>query len=576
MRLLDLQNCDLDSGKLTLIDTQGKRAPRYAILSHRWQSEEVLFTDIERGMSVERHGIEKVKGAVRQALRDGYDYLWIDSCCIDKSSSAELSEAINSMFRWYEESKVCYAFLSDVESAGGLASSEWFTRGWTLQELLASQTVHFYTKDWTLIGNKVSLQDQLSSITGISKDVLALPELMFNTSIARRMSWASGRETTRPEDMAYCLLGLFAINMPLLYGEGKRAFIRLQEEIIKAEDDFSIFAWKIDVPFGQTHRTHGLLAEDPSVFRDSGNIVPYSEDNEPFAMTNKGLSISLEVTARSKAILPCVSTTHTGDRHKRLAIAIEKIPGSANRYNRVKLTDISACTVTGVRRSMYFPQRSRTIAHLPAPYHTFRLYLWEVGVEVTPLRHAFSREPEESPWTAADKTQQKPNSAQYRELHRLLWDGRVTNTIRLSKKDTDLWLVININIQIPKGVKSHNFFDYVIGIMPNGELGHCLQPYDLIKGSLVDLLDRPTWNGMKERVSKSLENSFVSADRPYTFDIQVSRSSSSALLNRSAKRSISKRIVVTLSEESDRSQYENLFVDPSTKLFDLTIRDGDT
>lgn len=176
---------------------------------------------------------------------------------------------------------MCYVFLSNVALAGGLAACEWFKRCWTLQQLLASQTVHFFTKDWSIIGNKVSLQEQLSSITGISKYVLALLELMFNTSIARQMPWASGGGTTRPKDMAYSLLGLFAINMPLLYGEGKRASIRLQEEIIKAEDDFSIFAWKIDVPFDRLIERMGCLPKIRQSFEIVGTSCRIQRTRNP-------------------------------------------------------------------------------------------------------------------------------------------------------------------------------------------------------------------------------------------------------------------------------------------------------
>ncbi|KAH7364549.1 hypothetical protein BKA65DRAFT_371585, partial [Rhexocercosporidium sp. MPI-PUGE-AT-0058] len=173
-----------------------------------------------------------------QALSDGWEWVWIDSCCIDKTSSAELSEAINSMFRWYREAQVCYAYLSDVpggsdwetrqQSNSAFRKSQWFTRGWTLQELLAPEMVVFFDADWEDIGTKNSMQALLSSITGIDnfKDYAL-------ACIAKKMSWASNRETTREEDKAYCLMGLFAVNMPPLYGEGMAAFYRLQIEILK-------------------------------------------------------------------------------------------------------------------------------------------------------------------------------------------------------------------------------------------------------------------------------------------------------------------------------------------------------
>ena len=163
-----------------------------------------------------------------------------DLCCIDKTSSAELSEAINSMYRWYQESGVCYAYLADVPP-NAFSKSRWFTRGWTLQELIAPSTVIFLDQKWQEIGTKSSLQRVISEITGIPTDILLGGDLE-DASIAQRMSWASKRETTRVEDAAYCLMGIFSIHMPMLYGEGERAFIRLQEEIMRVSDDHSLFA----------------------------------------------------------------------------------------------------------------------------------------------------------------------------------------------------------------------------------------------------------------------------------------------------------------------------------------------
>jgi hypothetical protein len=198
---------------------------------------------------------------------------------IDKSSSAELSEAINSMFSWYQKSKVCYAYLNDVDShhAFGMAynhdmcvaklgRSRWFTRGWTLQELLAPDRVCFFARDWRPIGTKLHLYLAIEEITSISSEaLLGRPLSSFN--VAERMSWASKRETTREEDMAYSLLGIFNIHMPLLYGEGTQAFRRLQEQIIENILDYTIFAWNIsEFEFDWAPKL-ALLAKRPSAFR---------------------------------------------------------------------------------------------------------------------------------------------------------------------------------------------------------------------------------------------------------------------------------------------------------------------
>ncbi len=199
----------------------------------------------------------KVRRACAIARVNGHRYIWIDSCCIDKTSSAELSAAINSMYRWYRRSSVCYAFLSDVPSHGALSDrhwtpgyyqgrfqrSRWFSRGWTLQELIAPRVVVFLNEDWQFIGTKASHAHLVERATGIDVLVLTGEMELREVSVARRLSWASLRLTTVVEDGAYSLLGIFDINMPTLYGEGLRAFVRLQEEIIKRNPDQSLFAW---------------------------------------------------------------------------------------------------------------------------------------------------------------------------------------------------------------------------------------------------------------------------------------------------------------------------------------------
>ena len=208
--------------------------------------------DIDSGLS------DKVRRACKAARADGFRHLWIDSCCIDKTSSSELSESINSMFAWYRDAEVCYTFLVDVPTApftvlnskdSAFRSSVWFTRGWTLQELIAPHQLVFLSQTWEPLGTKASLAALVEEITGIPMSVLTgggrgtAHRSLDECSVAQRMSWAANRKTTKEEDQAYSLLGIFDIQMSPLYGEGKRAFRRLQEEIIRRIPDQTIFAW---------------------------------------------------------------------------------------------------------------------------------------------------------------------------------------------------------------------------------------------------------------------------------------------------------------------------------------------
>ncbi|EXJ58487.1 hypothetical protein A1O7_05913 [Cladophialophora yegresii CBS 114405] len=262
--------------------------PDYAILSHTWEKEEVLFQDLFTGNHRWKRGWDKVRNCCKVAARDGWDWIWIDTCCIDKSSSVELSEAINSMFRWYAEACVCYAYLSGPSSQR-FAYRKWWTRGWTLQELLAPKHVVFLDEAWNVLGTRTSLGDEIARACGITGDDIH-DFKMNRASIARRMHWASERETTRLEDEAYCLLGIFGVHMPLLYGEGKAAFRRLQSEIMKVSDDESIFAW--------THLEDGkdcesLLAPEVRCFSKSQYYRPRPNHalRPVFEVTKRGVSM---------------------------------------------------------------------------------------------------------------------------------------------------------------------------------------------------------------------------------------------------------------------------------------------
>ena len=326
----------------------------YAILSHRWTEQEVDYNEVvklakmgeeERSEIRQRDGYRKILRSCEQAKKDEYKWLWVDTCCIDKRSSAELSEAINSMYRWYENSRICYAYLHDVHNssfpiAGDYARypklggwPEWFSRGWTLQEMIASRDIQFFNRDWHPIGDKRTLAPTLKDITRVPQHILQDGLSSNRPCVAQIMSWAANRTTTRVEDRAYSLMGLLDVNMPMLYGEGKKAFHRLQLEIIRTSNDQSIFAWGCDERLHA--RTGSILADEPTFFRDCDKmelmnqdefieslrcnipeeVLPSIEDDRfgTFPITNRGIQIWLFLCPRVgsdlvfQALLPCHS-----------------------------------------------------------------------------------------------------------------------------------------------------------------------------------------------------------------------------------------------------------------------------
>ena len=248
MRLLHIAS----DGKLRWAEEYigNEKVPDYAILSHTWGEQEVIFDNLKNLNIAEdigarsKAGWDKIRFCAQQTERDGLNHFWVDTCCIDKSNSQELQETINSMFRWYQNAKKCYVYLSDVKRntcdadsdsyqrwMPAFRESRWFTRGWTLQELLAPKSVEFFSKEGERLGDKQSLRDTIHEITGIPIEALqGRPISEFG--VAERFSWAANRQTTREEDEVYCLLGIFGINLPLIYGEQRlSAMKRLLNEL---------------------------------------------------------------------------------------------------------------------------------------------------------------------------------------------------------------------------------------------------------------------------------------------------------------------------------------------------------
>ncbi|KAI0327191.1 HET-domain-containing protein [Cubamyces sp. BRFM 1775] len=289
MWLLDTQTMELRGFHSPPKTSEGRG--EYAILSHVWSAEgEQSFQDVwmltadratnrDSPMSdIDTSPIwddERLSAKLRHccaiARRFGYRFVWVDSCCIDKTSSAELSEAINSMYEWYAGADLCFAFLEDVDDdvnprreGSAFRRSRWFTRGWTLQELVAPSEVVFLSRRWSILGSKSSLCDVIEEITGIDSHILLHLRPLSSVSVAQRMSWASRRTTTRVEDEAYSLLGIFGLHMPTIYGEGRYAFRRLQEEIVQRIPDQTLFVWGRSLLWLQQE-------DDPCISLDSLN-----------------------------------------------------------------------------------------------------------------------------------------------------------------------------------------------------------------------------------------------------------------------------------------------------------------
>lgn len=241
----------LPSGGFELVSVSSDNPPPYAILSHTWEEDqEVTYDELVVGVGKDKTGYAKILFCSERAAADGLECCWVDTCCINKSTNDELSTAINSMYRWYQRASKCYVYLSDVSVSdeigdaeafpitwqAALCRSRWFTRGWTLQELLAPASVDFFCKQGKRLGSRVSLEQEIHEITRIPIAALR-GQPLCEFSIEERMGWVAGRSTLFNEDKVYCLLGIFGVFLPLIYGEGEAyAMLRLKEEIQKRQE----------------------------------------------------------------------------------------------------------------------------------------------------------------------------------------------------------------------------------------------------------------------------------------------------------------------------------------------------
>ncbi|KAF2211531.1 hypothetical protein CERZMDRAFT_43090 [Cercospora zeae-maydis SCOH1-5] len=325
----------LNTTTLTFQEFFNERTPPYCILSHRWAAEEVSYADFIAGKKVDHAGYTKVLQACRFAKSQSHAWIWIDTVCIDKTSSAELTEAINSMYHYYADSRICFAYLRDVsphlapqQINKALESSEWFQRGWTLQELLAPKEVLFLDDSWEAIGTKAQLSAVVRRATGIPEWYLHRPDQIPFASVAARMAWTAHRQTTRSEDVAYSLLGLFNVNSKYVPSNSEprlqhlsissKRYALLQLEIAKSTDDESIFAWT-----SPSNQPCGMFAPWPSVFAGFANVKPLPldpEDRIPWQWTHKGLELHLssplDMSSTMRMGNAAFDHTKTGDMHK--------------------------------------------------------------------------------------------------------------------------------------------------------------------------------------------------------------------------------------------------------------------
>lgn len=359
----------------------------YAILSHTWnEGQEVTFADF-RGNTCNKDstGYKKILESCRLARerKPPLQYCWVDTCCIDKSSSAELTEAINSMYAWYQGAAVCFAYLEDIapetwpegygmtlesreDAKNRLQQCRWLYRGWTLQELIAPQCVELYDAAWAIFGTKYELSYVLSMATKIPELLLTGYMEAQRYSTCARMCWAANRQTTRVEDTAYCLMGLFGINMPLLYGEGTKAFRRLQEEIIKQYHDPTLFLWEASDPREMKYR--GLLARSPSEFPPAlcSFTTPSSatrRNTSEINISNTGVKLKTRLIKDDLYILD-LDCGHdgpeVGDEQFRLGVFLEL--STQHGFVRARPSEHYRCHVANWGQVQQLPKRLITVA----------------------------------------------------------------------------------------------------------------------------------------------------------------------------------------------------------------------
>jgi hypothetical protein len=366
MRLLHYN----EYGELGLVSFNEPLIPPYAILSHTWENEEVNFAEMQNNDGKDKQGYEKIDFCGRQAQRDGLQYFWVDTCCIDKTDNAELSHAIQSMFRWYQNARRCYVYLSDVSIRGevdnalgqptwepAFRASRWFRRGWTLQELLAPSIVEFFSQEQERLGDKVSLKSWIRKITGISYKALDGAPL-YQFSVDERLQWKGDRETTREEDGWYSLSGIFGIEMAPAYSEGAAsAFGRLRDKIQALEK--CVQDMRITDPYDDKKRIEdtkgGLLADSYHWVFENDTFQQWQQDQHSRLLWIKG------DPGKGKTMLLCGIIDHELKRSTNGLLSFFFCQGTDSRLN----------SATAVLRGLIYLlvwQQPRLTSHLRTRY----------------------------------------------------------------------------------------------------------------------------------------------------------------------------------------------------------------
>ena len=420
MRLFNVSKQELE-------DFDDDKAPPYAILSHTWgpDEEELTYQEVKSGGPYKGgQGFRKLAGCIRQTEADGLGWFWNDTFCIDKTNLVELSEAISSMFRWYKRAVVCYVYLFDIQSknvrtegsGSGFSQSRWFTRGWTLQELLAPKEVRFYNYHWEALGTRGSLCGLIERATGIPRQFLLGITPLRVASVAQRMSWAARRETRRAEDRAYCLLGLFDVSLPVIYGEGgEQAFWRLQDQMMRTTRDDSILAWGI-APHRQQELSHHVpgkvLASSPADFASSGSIAYMPRAGAPISnLELSGGSLRMQIRLQQFDSGLAIGWLNCGPEHEQdnsVAIPLVRADdGGPDEYVRPKgwFADLQPTPADGVTTTLvHIRNDGDSQVSTSKPGQQYVLYdenLAELGLEVVEVEPAASWDRDQALITSA-------------------------------------------------------------------------------------------------------------------------------------------------------------------------------